>query len=187
MASHHLPVERTIVLVGLMGAGKTCIGRLLALELGLPFVDADEEVTRVAGSSIEEIFRRYGESAFREGERRIMARLLDGGPRVLASGGGAFIDPETHRRICERAISVWLRAELDVLIGRTMGRTGRPLLNVADPRAVLEKLIGERYPIYTQADIIVDTTDEPKETTVGRILRALTTFTRAAARTTVRR
>lgn len=156
-----------------MGAGKTCIGRLLARRLGFVFADSDEEIVKAAAHSIADIFRIYGEAAFRDCERRVMKRLLDEGPKVLASGGGAFLDAETRTQIRTRATSVWLRAELDVLLARTTGRPGRPLLDTADPRAILEALMAERYPVYAKADIVVDTTDEEKAVTVERIYRAL--------------
>jgi shikimate kinase len=165
--------ERPVVLVGLMGAGKTCVGKRLARRLGRRFADADDEIVRAAGCSIEEIFETMGEAAFRSGERRIIARLLDEGPAVLATGGGAFIDAETRSRIRARAISVWLKAELDVLVHRTRGRPGRPLLKSGDPRATLAQLMSARYPIYAEADIIVETGDEPIDQTVNRILDAL--------------
>ena len=167
-------IDRTIVLVGLMGAGKTCIGRRLARQLDLPFADADEEIVAAAGASIPEIFAAYGESTFREGERRVIARLLGGSPHVLATGGGAFIDPATRQLIAERGISIWLRASLDVLERRTVGRTSRPLLNVADPRAVLAELMTVRDPVYAEANIVVDTSDEPADFTTRRVLAALT-------------
>lgn len=172
-ARAHLESSRPIVLVGLMGAGKTSIGRLLARRLGLGFTDSDDEIVKASGCSIADIFRLYGEAAFRDGERRVMARLLEAGPGVVASGGGAFMDAETRAAIAARATSVWLRAGLDILLSRTVGRTTRPLLMTADPRAVLEKLIAERYPIYAEADVIVDTTSEAKDVTVDRIIRAL--------------
>jgi len=164
---------RTIVLVGLMGAGKSCVGRKLAARIGRPFIDADAEIEAAAGCTIAEIFERMGETAFREGERRVMARLLDGPVAVLAAGGGAFVDPDTRRMIAGKAISVWLRAEIDVLIKRTAGRDHRPLLNGDDPRGVLLDLIARRYPIYAEADVIVDTADQPAEQTVERVLAAL--------------
>jgi shikimate kinase len=168
------PIDRQpIVLVGLMGAGKTCVGRRLARRLGCRFIDADDEIVRAAGCSIEEIFARLGENVFRRGERRIIARLLDEGACVLATGGGAFMDPETRARIKERGISIWLRAELDVLERRTRGRPGRPLLNTDDPRATLAELMAVRYPTYAEADIIIDTGDEPVDVTVTRIIDAL--------------
>ena len=164
---------RSVVLVGLMGAGKTCIGRRLAKRLDLPFVDADEEIVRAAGASVSEIYARYGESMFRDGERRVIARLLQEGPRVLATGGGAFIDAQTRAVIRERGISVWLRAELDVLVQRTTGRPGRPLLASGDPRATLAALMNERYPVYALADVVVRTTDVPADVTTDMVLQAL--------------
>ncbi|MBL8659656.1 MAG: shikimate kinase [Rhodospirillales bacterium] len=166
-------IARPIVLVGLMGAGKTSMGRLLARRLGVGFADSDEEIVKAAAMSIADIFRIYGEAAFRDGERRVMKRLLEEGARVLASGGGAFIDAETRKQIRARATSVWLRAELDVLLARTVGRPGRPLLDKGDPRAVLEALMTARYPVYAEADIVVDTTNEEKAVTVERIMHAL--------------
>src|SRR5262249_26794842 len=158
-------LEHTVVLVGLMGAGKSCIGRKLAQRLNVPFVDADAEVEQAAGISIAEIFQKYGEAAFRDGERRVMSRLLHGTPCILAAGGGAFMDAETRTLIREHAISVWLRADLDTLATRTKGRSHRPLLNNGDPRAVLAKLIEVRYPVYAEADITVDTgVDNPNVT-----------------------
>ncbi len=156
-----------------MGAGKTCIGRLLARRLGLEFLDSDEEVVKASACSVADIFRIYGEAAFREGERKVMRRLLGAGPVVLASGGGAFMDPETRAMVRERATSVWLRASLDILISRTVGRPGRPLLEGRDPQTVLERLMAERYPIYAEADVIVDTANDAKDAVAGRIIHAL--------------
>lgn len=164
---------RPLVLVGLMGAGKSCVGRRLARRLGCPFTDADEEIAKAAGCSIEEIFAKMGEAAFRSGERRVIARLLEESPGVLATGGGAFMDEETRARIKACAISVWLKADLDVLVRRTRGRTGRPLLNTGDPRATLARLMAERYPIYAEADVVIETGDEPIDATVERIIEAL--------------
>jgi shikimate kinase len=166
-------VPKTIALVGLMGAGKTSIGRRLAQRLKVPFVDADNEIEQAAGATIEEIFERHGEAAFREGERRVIQRLLEGPPHVLATGGGAFMDPATRALMRERAITVWLRAELDLLMSRVMRRNNRPLLKAGDPRAVLERLMAERYPIYAEADIIVDTLEGPPEATLERVLERL--------------
>ncbi|MCU0838672.1 MAG: shikimate kinase [Rhodospirillales bacterium] len=165
--------RRPVVLVGLMGAGKTCVGKRLARRLGLRFTDADDEIVQAAGRSIEEIFETMGEAVFRSGERRIIARLLDEGPCVLATGGGAFIDAETRARIKTSAVSVWLKADLDVLVRRTRGRPGRPLLKTADPRSTLADLMSARYPIYSEADIVVETSDESVDTTVERIVLAL--------------
>ena len=168
-----MPVDRTIVLVGLMGAGKSCIGRRLAVRLGLPFKDADAEIERAAGCSIEDIFELHGEAAFREGETRVIGRLLTGAPHVLATGGGAFMNPDTRAAIGERAISVWLRADLDLLLKRTGRRNNRPLLKRGDPRQILSDLMAQRYPVYGTADVVVDSVDGPPEVTVERVLAAL--------------
>ncbi|MCC7016100.1 MAG: shikimate kinase [Rhodospirillales bacterium] len=168
-----LPPGKSVVLIGLMGAGKSSVGRRLAKALDIPFVDADEEVERAAGCSIEDIFRLYGEAAFRDGEERVIARLLESGSQVLATGGGAFMNPRTRERIRRTAISVWLRADLDLLVRRTSRRGGRPLLAHGDPRATLERLMTERYPVYAEADVTVDTTDENIERMVDRILASL--------------
>ncbi len=175
------PVPRTIALVGLMGAGKSSIGRRLAQRLKLPFTDADAEIEAAAGVTIEDIFERHGEAAFREGERRVIARLLEGPIQVLATGGGAFMDPATRALLRERAISIWLRAELELLLPRLTRRNNRPLLKAGEPRAVLERLIAERYPIYVEADIIVDTLDGPPEVTLERVVAALAAHLGVAA------
>ncbi len=164
---------QTIALVGLMGAGKSSIGRRLGQRLGLPFIDADAEIETAAGTTIEEIFQRHGEQAFRDGERRVIARLLDNPPHVLATGGGAFMDPSTRALIRARAVSVWLRADIALLLARVARRNNRPLLKNGDPRAVLEKLIAERHPVYAEADITVESVDGPPEATVERVLAAL--------------
>lgn len=156
-----------------MGAGKTCIGKRLARRLNMSFVDADEEITAAAGATVAEIFATLGESAFREGERRVIARLLNGSPHVLATGGGAFLDPATRMLISRRGISIWLRASLDVLERRTVGRAGRPLLDVPDPRAALAALLAVREPVYAEADIVVDTGDESADFTTAQVLGAL--------------
>lgn len=166
-------IDRPVVLVGLMGAGKSSIGRRLAARLGVKFVDADGEIEAAAGCSIPEIFERHGEAAFRDGERRVISRLLDGGPQVLATGGGAFMDAETRARIAECAVSVWLRADLDVLVERCSRKRNRPLLEGGDPRAILSALIEERYPTYAEADIVVESVNGPHEEVVGRIVAAL--------------
>jgi len=169
-------VDKTIVLVGLMGAGKTYVGKRLAEQLGLPFIDADTEIETAAGCTIEEIFARYGEPEFRAGERRVMRRLLSGPPCVLASGGGAFVDPETRAFVKLHGISVWLRADIEVLASRVARRGGRPLLKTGDPRAVLARLMAERYPVYAEADVIVDSAREPPEQTVERVMARLAAF-----------
>jgi shikimate kinase len=170
----HLP--KTAVFVGLMGAGKTSIGRRLAQLLNLPFIDADREIEEAAGCSIVEIFARHGETEFREGERRVIQRLLDNPVHVLATGGGAFMDPITRQRIRERGISIWLRADLDLMLRRVSRRNDRPLLQVADPRAKLQELIELRYPVYAEADIAVDSVDGPPEATLERVVMALTAY-----------
>lgn len=164
---------RSVVLVGLMGAGKSCVGRRLAARMKLAFLDADAEFEAAAGCTISEYFAKYGEPAFREGERKVIARLMEGPPVVLATGGGAFINEETRARIKDGAVSVWLRADLDLLVRRTSGRDHRPLLKQGDPREILSRLMEQRYPIYAEADLVVDSTDEPPETTVARVLDAL--------------
>ena len=166
----------SLVLVGLMGAGKTSIGRRLALRTGLPFRDADAEIEQAAACSIAEFFARFGEQAFREGERRVIRRLLAGPPIVLATGGGAFIDPETRAAIRENATSIWLRCSLATLVRRTSGRTHRPLLNLGDPERVLANLMAERHPIYAEADIVVQCGDDSPEATTQRVITALDTF-----------
>lgn len=164
---------RTIVLVGLMGAGKTKIGRRLAARLDLPFFDSDSEIEAVAGETIEEIFRNRGEAVFRNGERRVIARLLGQPVHVLATGGGAFMDLLTRQVIARRGVSVWLRADLDVLAARVARRNNRPLLQASDPRSVLAELIERRHPVYAEADITIDSGEGPPELTTTRIIAAL--------------
>ena len=171
-----LAVPRTIALVGLMGAGKSCIGRLLAAALGLPFVDADKEIEAAAGCSVEDIFAAHGEAAFRDGERRVIARLLTQPKLVLATGGGAFMDPETRQLIHAQSTSVWLRADVDLLLRRTARRNNRPLLKRGDPREILGRLIEERYPVYAEADVAVDSVDGPPEMTLARVIEGLRRF-----------
>jgi len=166
-------VTKTIALVGLMGAGKSSIGRRLAQRLGLPFIDADSEIEAAADATIEEIFQRHGEAAFRDGERRVIARILDGPIHVLATGGGAFMDASTRALLRARAISLWLRADIELMLARVGRRSNRPLLKSGEPRAVLEQLIAQRYPIYAQADITVDSVDGPPEATLERVMAVL--------------
>jgi shikimate kinase len=168
-----LRVPKTIALVGLMGAGKTSIGRRLAQQLRLPFVDADAEIEAAAGSTIDEIFQRHGEAAFRDGERRVIARLVDGPLQVLATGGGAFMDPATRALIRARCVSLWLRASLPLMLARVARRNNRPLLKDGDPEVILERLMAERYPLYAEADITVDSIDGPPELTLERVMAAL--------------
>jgi len=173
MSPVSLKLDRTIVLVGLMGAGKTAIGRRLAQALGLPFRDADAEIETAAGMSVSEIFARHGEPFFRDAERRLIARLLDEPPHVLATGGGAFINDATRALIASKAVSVWLKADLDVLMKRVGKRATRPLLATGDPRETMQRLMNERYPIYAKADITVESVDGPHERAVEAILREL--------------
>lgn len=175
---------KTVVFVGLMGVGKTCIGRRLAQRLELPFVDADKEIEEAARCTIPEFFERYGEQQFREGERRVILRLLDNPVHVLSTGGGAFMDPQTRAAIRERAISLWLRADLDLMLRRVSRRNDRPLLQVADPRAKLQELIDQRYPVYAEADITVDSMDGPPDATLERVVGALAAHLRRSAATT---
>lgn len=171
MTCKSLPgLDKSIVLVGLMGAGKSSVGKRLAKALALPFVDADQEIEEAAGCTIEDYFAEYGEAAFREGERRVIERLLDGPLQVLATGGGAFMNPHTRQRILERAYSVWLRADLEILYDRVSRRGGRPLLKGRDPKRVLAELMTLRYPVYAEADIAVDSGDAPHEDVVDSII-----------------
>ncbi len=165
--------SRSIVLIGLMGAGKTAVGRRVATRLGLKFVDADTEIERAAGKSISEIFADHGEAYFRNGERRVIARLLGDGPQVLATGGGAYMDKNTRELISEVGISVWLKADLKVLMERVVRRDHRPLLKTENPQAVMQRLMDERYPVYASADITVISRDVPHEVIVAEIVDAL--------------
>lgn len=168
--------ERSVVLIGLMGAGKTTVGRRLARRLDLVFVDTDTEIERAAGETIPEIFERWGEPTFRTGERRVIARLLDEGPCVLATGGGAFMDPLTRANISARGISVWLKADLDVLMKRVGKRGDRPLLKVDDPRETMKRLIDERYPVYAGADITIESLEGPLDAVVEQVVEELERF-----------
>ncbi|MFQ5955620.1 MAG: shikimate kinase [Kiloniellales bacterium] len=172
--SSDLPaVPKSIVLIGLMGAGKSAVGRRLAARLGLPFIDADAEIEKAAGCSIEDIFATHGEAAFRDGERRVIARLIKGPKAVLATGGGAFMAAQTREIIQKHGISVWLRADLDLLLERTSRRAHRPLLKQGNPRQILARLIEERYPVYAQADTVVDSANVPLQVMVDRVAAAL--------------
>ena len=165
--------KRSVVLVGMMGAGKSTIGRRLAARLGLPFLDADTEIEAAAGMSISDIFEAHGEPHFRDGEARVIARLLDSGPTVLATGGGAYMREETRRRIGENAISVWLKVEADVILRRVKRRPDRPLLQTPDPAATIERLIGEREPIYRCADLTIASRDVPHDKIVDECIDKL--------------
>lgn len=167
-------LDRSLALVGLMGAGKSSIGRRLARALGAEFADADDEIALAAGMTIPDIFDLYGEGAFRDLERRVVARLLGRPPLVLALGGGAYVDPSTRARVKETARSVWLRADLDTLVARTARKRGaRPMLKGGEPRAILERLMRERHPIYAEADHVVDTAQDGPDTIVARIMDLL--------------
>ena len=166
--------EHPLVLVGLMGVGKTTVGRQVALQLDLPFVDADEEIEAVSRMSVAELFEQFGEGEFRALERRVIERLLrEGGAMVLATGGGAFMNDETRAAVLEGATTVWLRATLDVLVERTSRRSHRPLLRTGDPREILGRLIEERHPIYAEAHATIDSTGERRETVASRVVHAL--------------
>jgi shikimate kinase len=165
--------ERSIVLVGLMGAGKSTVGRRLARRLGLPFVDSDEEIERAADHEIKEIFDRFGEASFRDGERRVLRRLIAGERKVIATGGGAFMDPETRALILDRCIAVWLEAEVETLARRVARRGHRPLLAGKDPLPLLRKLAEARNPVYAEAHLRVRSEAGPQERTVERIVEAL--------------
>lgn len=165
--------RRSVVLVGMMGAGKSSVGRKLAARLGLAFVDADNEIEAAAGMSIPDIFETRGEAEFRSGEARVIARLLETGPQVLATGGGAFMNADTRAAIRAKGVSVWLRADFDVLMKRIRRRNDRPMLKTDDPAATLRNLIELRYPVYAEADITVDSRDVLHEVIVDEILDAL--------------
>jgi shikimate kinase len=157
----------------MMGAGKSSIGRRLATRVGIPFLDADPEIEKAAGMTIPEIFATHGEPYFRAGEARVIARLLESGPQILATGGGAFMSPDTRALVRAKGISIWLRANVDVLVRRLKRRSDRPLLNDGDPAETLRRLVGERYPTYAEADITVESRDVPHETIVTEIIAAL--------------
>jgi shikimate kinase len=158
---------RSIVLVGMMGAGKSSIGRRLASRLGIPFIDADTEIESAAGMTIPEIFEKHGEPYFRAGEARVIARLLDNGPQVLATGGGSVMEPQTRALIGQKGISIWLKADIDVLLKRTKRRNDRPLVEK------IKDLLPVREPIYAQADIIIQSRDEPHDTIIDEIMGEL--------------
>lgn len=177
----HRPLPRTLVLVGLMGAGKTAVGKRAAARLGLGFIDADHEIETAAGCTIPDIFERYGEPAFRDLERRVIARLMRDPVQVLSTGGGAFMDPQTRAVIAEFGLSVWLKAELPVLAARTAKRSNRPLLRGGDPKTLLAELIERRHPVYALADLTVESRDGPVEETVDRVLAAIDAYLAATA------
>jgi shikimate kinase len=166
-------LKRTVALVGMMGAGKSSVGRRLAAKLGVPFRDADSEIEAAAGCTVAEIFERFGEQDFRDGERRVIARLLGQPPHILATGGGAFIDPRTRADIKAQAVSIWLRASVELLVNRVQRRETRPLLKQGDPKEILTRLLTQREPIYAEADIQLDSEEGPHATVVERIIAVL--------------
>lgn len=165
--------QRPVVLVGLMGAGKSTIGKKMAAMLDLPFFDLDTEIENVSRMSVTELFASYGEPEFRDLERRVMQRLLEGGSMILATGGGAFMNEQTRENIAEAGISLWLNAELDVLMERVLRRHDRPLLKNDDPRAVMQKLMTERYPVYATADLSIMSRDEKREVIAQEVINLL--------------
>lgn len=166
-------LTRPVVLVGLMGVGKTTVGRRLATRLKVPFYDADHEIEASANMRIADIFEIYGEAAFRDGERKVIERLLDEGPHILATGGGAFMNEETRALVKAKSTSVWLRADLDVLVKRTAMRDTRPLLRKGDPKEILGRLLEERGPVYALADVPIQSVEGPHNRTTDKVLRAL--------------
>lgn len=176
--------SRSIVLVGLMGAGKSTVGRRLATKLGLPFHDADQEIESAAGMAVQDIFSAYGEPYFREGERKVIARLLQEGPIVLATGGGAFMNEETRANIGQAGISIWLRADITVLMRRVRKRSNRPLLNNEDPEGTMRRLMDLRHPVYALADLTVESCEAPQDRVVAEVLRVLSEHLAAEGATT---
>jgi len=172
--------KRCVVLIGMMGAGKSTIGRRMAARLRLPFLDADTEIETAAGMSIPDIFETHGEPHFRDGEARVIARLLDGGPAVIATGGGAFMREETRGRVRDKAVSIWLKADAEVIMKRVRRRTDRPLLQNADPEATVGRLLGEREPVYATADLTILSRDVPHDKIVDECMEALHTKLSAA-------
>jgi shikimate kinase len=165
--------KRCVVLIGMMGAGKSTIGRRMAARLRLPFLDADTEIETAAGMSIPDIFETHGEPHFRDGEARVIARLLDGGPAVIATGGGAFMREETRGRVRDKAVSIWLKADAEVIMKRVRRRSDRPLLQNADPEATVSRLLGEREPVYATADLTILSRDVPHDKIVDECIDAL--------------
>ena len=171
--SANLVLPKSLVLVGMMGAGKSSIGWRLAKKLGIPFNDSDQEVERAAGCTVADIFETWGEKAFKDAERRVVKRLLGEDVQIISTGDGAFIDPETRELIKENAISLWLRADPDILYERVTRRDTRPILFDGDPRKILEEMVDKRYPIYGEADLTVDSNDDAHEATVNRLMQVL--------------
>lgn len=165
--------SRSVVFVGLMGAGKTAIGRKVAATLGLPFTDSDQEIESVSRMTIADLFERYGEAEFRSLEQRVILRVLESGPQILSTGGGAFMNAQTRDAIAAHGLSVWLKADIDTLMDRVSKKQNRPLLKAADPRAVLQKLMVERHPVYALADVTVQTRDERREVIADEVIEAI--------------
>lgn len=163
-------------MVGMMGAGKTTVGRRLAPRIGVPFFDADNEIEQAAGMSVAELFRRHGEKSFRQGEAKVIERLLDGTPSVIATGGGALLDAETRQHIAEKAVSIWIKADIDTIVRRASRRGTRPLLKTGDPREIIKKLLNERGDYYAAADIHIDTQPGPHINTVNLIIEMLSDY-----------
>ncbi len=178
--------DRTIVLVGMMGAGKTTVGRRLAPQIGLPFFDADSEIERAAGMSVAELFKRHGEKSFRQGEAKVIERLLGEPPGVIATGGGAVLDAETRRHISEKAVSIWIKADIDTIVRRATRRRTRPLLKTGDPHEIITKLLNERTEFYAAANIHIDTQPGPHINTVNLIIEMLGDYLDIAPTTSAR-
>jgi shikimate kinase len=166
-------LNRTVALVGMMGAGKTSVGKRLAARLNLPFKDADHEIEAAADLTVAEIFEKFGEPHFRDGERKVIARLLDEAPHILATGGGAYMDASTRAAMKEKALTIWLKAPVEMLLARVSKRATRPLLNNADPKGTLERLLAQREPVYAEADYVLESADGPHEKTVEHVLDIL--------------
>jgi len=171
-------LDKPLVLIGLMGTGKTRLGKLLASTLGLPFVDSDDEIEKAAGMTIAEIFDRFGEAYFRDGEKRVMGRLLDGGVRVIATGGGAVMNPDVAELVWSKGISLWIRADMEVIIERTARNDRRPLLRNGDPEKILRELAEKRYPVYEKAAITIESHRGPAESILGQTLQKVDDFLR---------
>jgi shikimate kinase len=165
--------DRLVVLVGMMASGKTSVGRLLAQRLDIPFVDADQEIETAASMSVPEIFSLHGEPYFRDGERRVIARIMRDGPKVLATGGGAFMNADTRMLVARRGISIWLKADMETILRRAKRRSNRPLLQNSDPEGTVRRLIEARYPVYQEADVTIVSMDGPHEATVDEVMRGL--------------
>ena len=168
-----MSLNRTVALVGMMGAGKTSVGKRLAARLDVPFKDADHEIEAAAGLTVAEIFEKFGEPEFRDGERRVIARLLGDPPHILATGGGAYMDPATRAAMKERAFTIWLKAPVEMLLARVSKRQTRPLLNNADPKGTLERLLAQREPTYAEADYILESVEGPHDKAVEQVLAIL--------------